>query len=194
MNYLVTKKTKAKEWFTIIAPKLFDEKEIGRTMASDSKMLMNRKITMNLMELTNNFNKFYMKFLFRVDRIEGNKAFTSFDGSECLRDYISRMVVRRIRRIDTVQDLKTKDGVKIRVKGIAIIPRRIKSSIQLKIRNKIKEKLQKEVEAITLEDLVEKIISDEIKMRVLAEARRIYPVRNFEIRRTEIITTPAKTE
>lgn len=193
MSCLVTKKTKAKEWFTIIAPKIFNEKEIGRTMVSDPELLMGRKVTLSLMELTNNFNKFYMKFVFKVNRIEGNKAFTSFDGSECLRDYISRMVLRRIRRIDTVQDLKTKDGVEIRVKGLAIIPRRIKSSIQVKVRNNIKEKLKKEVETITLEDFVNKIMSDEIKMKVLTEARKIYPVRNFEIRKTEIITS-TKTE
>lgn len=190
---MVTKKTKAKEWFTIIAPKIFNEKDIGRTTVSDPKNLMGRRIVLSLMELTNNFDKFYMKFIFKINRVEGNKAFTRFDGSECLRDYISRMVIRRTSRIDTVQDLDTKDGVKVRVKGIAIIPRRIKSSIQIKIRNRIKEKLKKEIEAITLEDLVEKIISDEIKMGVLAETRRIYPVRNFEIRKTEIITS-AKTE
>ena len=198
MNYLVTKKTKAKEWFTIIAPEIFNERELGRTMSGEPDALLGRRITISLAELTNNFNKFYMKFIFKVSRIEGNKAFTNFDGSECLRDYISRMVLRRIRRIDTVQDLTTKDGVRIRVKGLAIIPRRIKNSIQVKVRNNIKENLKKEVGAMTLGDFVRKIISDEIKIKILIEARRIYPVRNFEIRKTEIITsaktTSAKTE
>ena len=194
MSYLVTKKTKAKEWFTIIAPKIFSEKEIGKTMSSNPDMLIGRRIILSPIELTNNFNKFYMKFVFKVDRVEGNNAFTSFDGSECLRDYISRMVLRRVKRVDTVQDLATKDGVRIRVKGLAIISRRVKSSIRVKIRNMIKEKLKKEIESITLEDFIEKIMSDEIKMRVLSDARRIYPVRNFEIRKTEISSTSTKTE
>lgn len=189
MSCLVTKKTKAKEWFTVIAPKIFNEREIGRTMAGDSGMLVGRRVAVSLIELTDNFDKFYMKFIFKVNKIEGNKAFADFDGSECMRDYISRMVIRRIRRIDTVQDLSTKDGVKIRVKGLAIIPRRIKNSIQIKVRNNIKENLKKEVETATLEEFVGKIISDETKARILAEARRIYPVRNFEIRKTEIITS-----
>jgi small subunit ribosomal protein S3Ae len=189
---LVTKKTK--EWFTIIAPKFFNEKEIARTIAGDANTLIGRRIILSLAELTNNYNKFYMKFIFKINRIEGNKAFADFDGSECLRDYISRMILRRTRRIDTVQDLNTKDGVKIRVKCLAVIPRRIKSSIQVKVRNKIKEELKKEVEAITLEDFVKKIISDEIKMKILTEARKIYPVRNFEIRKTEVISTSTKME
>lgn len=190
---MVTKKTKAKEWFTIIAPKIFDEREIGRTMTSDPKSMVGRKLILSMMELTNNFDKFYMKITFRITKIEGNKAYTIFDGSECLRDYISRMVLRRSRRIDTIQDLKTKDGFNMRVKCLAIISRRIKSNIQLKIRNQIKEKIKKEVESLTLEEFVNKIISDEIKKKILREERRIYPVRNFEIRKTEM-STSAKTE
>ena len=193
MNCLVTKKTKAKEWFTIIAPKIFDEREIGRTMTSDPKSMIGRKLILSMMELTDSFDKFYMKISFRIIKIEGNKAYTIFDGSECLRDYISRMVLRRSRRIDTIQDLKTKDGLTMRVKCLAIISKRIKSNIQLKIRNQIKEKIKKEVESLTLEEFVNKIISDEIKKKILREERRIYPVRNFEIRKTEM-STQAKTE
>lgn len=192
MRYLVTKKTKSKEWFTIIAPKIFDEREIGRTLTSDPATLINRRFSLSLIELTDNINKFYMKFTFRIYKIDGNKAYTNFDGSECLRDYISRMIIRRIRRIDTVQDLITKDGIGIRVKSLTVIPRRIKNNIQLKIRNKIKEKLKEEIESLTLGEFVDKIISDEIKMRVLREERRIYPIRNFEVRRTEILSTSVK--
>jgi small subunit ribosomal protein S3Ae len=184
---VVTKKTKTKEWFTIIAPKIFDEKEIGRTMISDPKGLTGRRISLSLMELTNDFSKYYMKFAFKINRIEGNKAFVNFDGSECMRDYISRMVLRRVRRVDAVQDLTTKDGIKIRVKTLAIISRRAKSSIQKNMRVSIKEMIKEEVENSTLDEFIEKIISDEIKGRVLRESRKAYPVRNFEIRKTEII-------
>lgn len=184
---MVTKKTKTKEWFTIIAPKLFDEKEIGRTMISDPKGLVGRRISLSLMELTNDFSKYYMKFAFKINRVEDSKAFANFDGSECMRDYISRMILRRVRRIDAVQDLTTKDGIKIRVKTLAIISRRVKSSIQKNMRASIKEMIKEEVENLTLDEFIEKIITDEIKGRILRESRKDYPVRNFEIRKTEII-------
>jgi len=183
---LVKKKAKTKEWYTIISPKVFGEKEIGRTLASELELLIGRRIYLSALELANNINKYYMKFSFKINRIDGNKAFTEFHGSECLQDYVSRMVVRGVRRIDTVQGLVTKNNMKVKVKGIAVIPRKAKSSIQVKISEKIKQVLKQEVESITLDDLVEKILSDEIKMKVLTETRRIYPVRNFEIRRLEI--------
>lgn len=185
---MAIKKAKVKEWFSIIAPKIFDEKEIGRTTTSDPKTLINRRIILSAIDLTNDLAKYYLKLSFKINKIDGNKALTEFDGSECLRDYISRMVVRRVRRIDAVQDLITKDGKKIRVKGIAVIPRRIKSSIQKNVRNKIKELVKAEIENSTLEEFVRKIFSDEIKNKILKEARRIYPVRNFEIRKTEVLS------
>jgi len=184
---MVTKKAKAKEWFTIIAPKLFDEREIGRTMASDPKGLVGRRIALSLMELTNDFSKYYVKFVFRITRVEGNKAFTEFDGSECMRDYVSRMVLRRVRRIDAVQDITTKDGIKIRVKTLAIVSRRVKSSIQKKMRASIKEIIKSEVEGSILDEFIERVITDDIKNRILRECRKDYPIRNFEIRKTEII-------
>lgn len=184
---MAAKKTKSKEWFTIVAPKIFDEREIGRTMVAEPENLMGRKISLSLIELTNNFEKFYMKFNFRVVKTEGNKAFTEFDSSECLQDYISRMILRRVRRIDTVQDLKTKDGVNLRVKGLAVISRRVKSSIQKNIRNNIKEMVKEFVENSTFEELIESIINDELKNTILRQSRKTYPVRNFEVRKTQVV-------
>ena len=187
MKHLVKKKAKTKEWYTIISPKMFGEKEIGKTFAGEPETLVGRKIYLSALDLTNNINKYYLKFSFKISKVDGNKTFTEFYGSECLQDYISRMVVRRVRRIDTVQDLTTKDGIKLRVKGIAVISRRAKSSIEVSISNRIKEVLKQEVEKTERDKLVEEILSDELRMKVLTETRKIYPVRNFEIRKIETV-------
>jgi small subunit ribosomal protein S3Ae len=184
---LVVRKAKTKDWYTIVAPKYFNEKEIGKTLASEPELLIGRRIVVSAVDLTNNFNKYYLKLIFRIHKIDGNKALAEFDGSECLRDYISRMVLRRVRRIDTVQDFVTKDGVKIRIKGLAVIGRRVKSSIQENVKRQIESMLKSMVEGLSFEELVKKIISDEIKNRILQEAKRIYPVRYFEIRKTEVL-------
>lgn len=181
------KAKKQKEWFKIIAPKYFGEKEIGKTLTAESKSLIGKRLTLSAIELTDNFNKYYLKLTFKVSQVNGQMAFTDFDSSECLRDYISRMVLRRVRRIDTVQDLITKDGKKVRVKGLVIIGRRIKSTIQTKVSNKVKDILKSNVENDTLEGFVNKMISDEIKNEILEEVRSTYPLRNFEIRKLQVI-------
>lgn len=185
---MVTKKAKTKEWYSIIAPKIFGEKQIGKTMTAVPEQLIGRKIILNMIELARNSDKFFMKVSLKIKRIDGKNAFTELDGTEYLRDYISRMIMRRIRRVDIIEDLKTKDGKSIRVKSIAIIPRRIKSSIQEKIRSDITDMLKTDLENSTLEEFISNLISDEIKLRILSEIRKVYPVRNFEIRKTEILS------
>jgi small subunit ribosomal protein S3Ae len=183
----LAEKAKSKEWFTIIAPKIFNEVELGKTATSNPDALIGRRITLSAIELTDDMSKYYMKFMFKIKTIKGDKAFSEFDGSECMKDYISRMVLRRIKRIDTVQDLVTKDGVNLRVKGLAIISRKVKTSVKEVVRNNIRNTIKKYVEDSTIEEFVNSILSDDLKRKVLSEARKIYPVRNFELRRTEVI-------
>ncbi len=181
------KKSKSKEWYTIMSPKFFGRKIIGKTMVSDSKKLIGRKVIVSAVEVTNNFSKYYMKFILRVSNLDGDKLSTDFNGSECMRDYIARMVIRHIKRIDTVQDLTTKDKVKIRVKGMAVLSRKAKSNTLKRIRKHINYLIEDVVLKSKLEDIVEGILNDKIKSYILREIRTIYPVRNFEIRKTEII-------
>jgi small subunit ribosomal protein S3Ae len=180
------KKMKGKKWFTILAPTMFDKVEIGKTIADSPENIIGRKINVSMMELTGDFKKYYMKMSFKVTEVKDMNALTEFAGSQCLGDYISRMVYRRSRRVDTVQDLKTKDGKKIRVKTITILPRRVKSSIQTAARNKIRGIVKSEVENSSLEKFVEKMLSNDIKNRVYKEVSVVYPIRNFEIRKTEV--------
>ena len=186
------KKSKEEQWYTIIAPKMFGEVEFGQTVSADPGTLVGRKISSSLMELVNDFHKYYMKFSFKVTKVDGTRALTEFAGSECMRDYVSRMVTRWARRVDTVQDLVTKDGVRIRVKGIAIIPRRVKSSVKSAVRDEVRRTIQEDVSESTLEDVLKAVISDSIKKHVLRNAQKIYPMRSFEIRKIDLL--PQKSE
>ncbi len=180
------KKGKKKDWFPVIL-KPFN-KEITKTLADEPEKLIGRRISASLLELTNDFNKYYMKFIFKIKKIENGNAIAEFDGSECLRDYISRMVVRRVRRIDVIQTLETKDKVKIRVKSLVVVSKRVKSTMEKVMRKRVEELVKDFVENSSLEEFVQKIISDEIKNKVIKEISKIYPVRHFEIRKTEVLS------
>jgi len=184
---MVIKKGKLGKWFTILAPKYLGEKEIGMTLASEENSLIGRRVEVSPVELTNDMSKYYMKFIFKIIKVEDEKAFTEFDGSECTRDYISRMVLHKVRRIDVIQDLVTKDGKKIRVKSLAIARKKMASSIEKVVRKEIEKRMKEIVENSLLEEFVKKILSDEIKIKMLKEIAKIYPLRNFEIRKTEMI-------
>ncbi len=184
---MAVKKAKAKQWYLIVAPKIFGGREIGKTVTGNPEKIIGRRITVPAYEISNDYSKFYLKFKFRISELNGTTATTVFDGMEAMRDYISRMILRRVRRVDTIQDLATKDGLKLRVKGLTVISRRVKTSIEKKVRERVMEMITHFVESNNLEDLVEKILSEELKNRILQEIRRIYPVRNFEFRRIDVL-------
>ncbi len=114
-----------KQWYEIVAPKVFGEKVIGETLCNDPKNLVGRKIEVSLLDLARDFSKFYIKLQFQVERIDGSRAYTKFVGHDCLRERIYRMVQRRARRVDIIQDARTKDGFLLRVKTVFILLMRV---------------------------------------------------------------------
>ncbi len=181
------KKAKAKQWFNIITPEILGGNQVGKTLTVDPNSLVGRKIIISAIELTEDFSKYYLKFILKIVKVSGTNALTEFYGIETMRDYVSRMILRRVRRIDTVQDITLKDGRVLRVKGLTVIGRRVKSSIQRSVQKKVSEMIKSFVEESTLEQFLEKIMSDEIKSEILQEIRDTYPVRNFEFRKVEVL-------
>jgi small subunit ribosomal protein S3Ae len=178
---------KAKDWLIVLAPKYFGEKDIGKSLAAEPESVIGRRFAANAIELTNDFNKYYLKFFFRVVKVEGKKAHTEFDGFECTRDYISRMVLYHVRRIDIIKDLLTKDGIKLRVKTLIITPKGIGKKSLKDLKEAATEKIVDFVKSNTVEDLIKKILTDELKNKSFQDLRKIYPIRYFEIRKVEVL-------
>lgn len=181
----MVKKLKGKEWYVLLAPKIFKEKEIGETPVGDAKALIGRKVDVYLINLIDDLSKYYIKFYFKVNEIKENRAYTEFAGFECLKDYISRMIRYGIKRIDIVQDLTTSDKTKLRVKTIIITRKKMKRNVELELKKFIEEKIKKNIEANTLDNFIEKSMSDVLKNSIINEGSKIYPIRTFEIRKVE---------
>lgn len=183
------KKKIKKEWFVILAPKYFKDKEIGKTLTGNPKYLVGRRLVISAIDLTNDLAKYYLKLGFRiVDFDEERKiAKTEFDSLECLRDYIARMIVRRVTRLDVIQDEATKDNKKIRVKSIIVLPKKPTSSVRKAIRKRVREMIKEIVSNCELAKFVTGILNEEWKRKIANEIKKIYPLRNFEIRKVEML-------
>ena len=188
----VGKKMRSKTWFTIVAPPYFKEKQLGLTPAADPKQVLGRVVEASAMDLTNDFSKYYIKFRFRVTSVEGERAYTSFYGLECLRDYISRLIRKRSTRIDAIQDLVTKDGVPIRVKSLAVTFKKVKSSVEKAIRDEIKKIVEEEVKGSTLQQFLDRILNNSLKKKVMERVSEIYPLRHFEVRKIDVLSKERK--
>jgi len=179
-------KIKGKIWYDIKTPKFAGAKVIGQTLADEPKKILGRIMDASMMELFNDPKKYHIKLFFKIVNVEGETANTKFFGHTCTRDYIARIVRLRSGRIDTNQVFNLKDG-KIRVKSICITNRQAVRSATKSIRKRIAEILKENIEGTTIEEFVNNFISEKIQKNVFRDIKKIYPVRTFQIRKSEII-------
>ena len=175
-----------KQWYEIVAPKMFDEKVIAETLAADPKELIGRTVQTSLAELDRPMSKFYIKLKFQITKTEGSKAYTEFVSHSVMYERIYRIVQRHMRRVDCVQDVVTKDGKKVRVKTIFVLVRRVNTKLKKVTRRQTHELVEKAVQGYTLEELLNAIINDDLQKSIRKELVKIYPVSVVEIRKTEL--------
>ena len=69
-------KWKKKNWYRIMAPQLFQSKEVGETFAEDSSKLMGRTIDSNLYQLTGNIKKQNIGVTLQVNEVKNDQGHT----------------------------------------------------------------------------------------------------------------------
>lgn len=182
----VKEKWKGKEWYQILTPKFLGDIAIGETPSADVELLKNRVVEMTLFDLTNDPSKYYIKFFFKANSVEGNRIYTKFLGHECTRDFLARVVHKYIQRVDSNDIIAFSDGVKIRVKSIAICNQKVNANITTKIRKKISEILALYSKKSS-EDFIRNLITGGFQENMKRELSRIYPLRVFEFRKSEVL-------
>ena len=176
-----------KQWYEIVAPKMFGSKVVGETLAVEPKALVGRVLEISLMEISRDYSKFYIKLRLQIERVDGQKALTKFIGHDVMTERIYRMVQRYGRRVDVIEDVTTKDGVKMRVKVVFVLIKHVGSSTKDATRKAGREKLKEVASSTNLEELVNMIIRGELGQEIRKARNKVYPVASIEVRKTEIM-------
>jgi small subunit ribosomal protein S3Ae len=190
----VKDKWRAKNWYQILAPSLFDNIPVAETLSSDPKNLIGRVTEISLQDITNDFRKSHIKLFFKIYNIDDGNAYTHFKGHTLTSDYIRRMVRRRKSRIDGVYDVQTKDGASLRVKPFAITEKRIQTSQKKLIRSVMKKTILEESKSKTLDEFLKDMLDGRIGSEIFKNCKNLYPVKRVEIYKTEIKTLPPSGE
>jgi len=178
---------KAKEWYKIQAPMMFNQAALGETPSSDATSLIGRTTEVTVHDLTGDFSKMHVKLKFRVNDVRGLEAHTVFIGQDLTSDYIRRLTRRKKTKTDHVIDVVTKDGYKVRIKPMSITDKRIQASQETAVRTLMTNELQKVVLEMTISDLVKHIISGDLAKLLSNVAKVIVPIKRVEIRKTEVL-------
>lgn len=183
-------KWRAKQWFKILAPAMFEGVQIGETLADDPSKLVGRELEVTLQDLTGDFSKMHVKLLFQITEIRGDTAHTKLIGHDLTSDYIRRQTRRKRSKMDTVVDVTTKDGFGIRVKPMATTEKRIQTSKQKALCEIINQELQKSAKENTIGEFVKTMVSSNLSTAILKVCKQVYPLKKLEIRKSEIYFEP----
>ena len=143
---------KKKKWFVITADPIFDNKEIGKTIAIEGGSLKGRTMKKTLDTLTNNIKDSAYIITFKVDKVTGGKAETIISDFDTKVGHLKRMIRRQKSKIEDIIYPITKDGHKLKLKLLFIAGYKFSTQTRTEARNimdaffisEIKEKVLKE--------------------------------------------------
>ncbi|MCL4342487.1 MAG: 30S ribosomal protein S3ae [Candidatus Thermoplasmatota archaeon] len=178
-------KWKEKTWFTIAAPPFMGGKEIVKCPGASPEVMVGRRVEVPVSDLTGNVKKGNTKAIFKIVSCNGLECQTTFDGHYVGDDYIRRLVRRRKDRIDIIVKDATKDGYGFVIKAVIVIDGKLNASKLASIRKGSDEFLRNKIRSLSLGELSNYVIGDEITSDLISVSRHIFPLRKVEIRKTE---------
>lgn len=179
-------KIKKKNWYQILAPKMFNNAVLGETSLTESKLAMGKPISQNLMTLTNDIKKQNIKMNFVVDKVEGEKAYTKVVGYQMVAASLKRLTRRRSDKIELSLVYKTSDNVRIRIKPLVFTRAITKGSITNSLNNALREHLQKTISKMSFDALVNDLVNHRFQVGLRNALKKIYPLRNVQIKYMKI--------
>lgn len=182
----VKDKWRAKEWYKVYAPEMFNKMQLGETPSDSPENLLGRVMEATVQDLTGDFSKMHIKIKFKINDVRGMDAFTVFDGHDLTSDYVRRLTRRKRTKTDAVVDVTTKDGWEIRVKPMAVSEQRIQASQETAIRKMMMEEIKKAASEATIGEFVRMMIMGEMAKRISEVSKVIVPIKRIEIRKSEV--------
>lgn len=176
-----------KNWYEIQAPEVFDQDNVGETPAEKESQVVGRTISRDLTDLMGGTDKYYVDVSLKVTEVEGNKAFTEISGMTCSNEFVSRMIRKRSDRMDVVHDTETSDSREVRVKVVGATVNNTSTETLNAARDAIKQVIDENASGKDYDRFMESIFRDELQEDIRDRANRIYPFRELEVRKTELL-------
>jgi small subunit ribosomal protein S3Ae len=187
----VKDKWKAKEWYAVLAPKMFGDVKAGDTVSDDPAKLLGRRVEMTVDELTGRLIKnSNMKLLLEIYEVDHTNAYTRFIGHKIDGDYLRSLARKRSSKIDSNIEVVTKDGETIRVKSSCFTLKKASESQIREIRKIMEDVIRNRAASLELNKYLQEIILGKLSSDIYKVAKKIYPVRRVEIAKTERSLAP----
>ncbi|MFA6048353.1 MAG: 30S ribosomal protein S3ae [Candidatus Micrarchaeia archaeon] len=177
---------KMKRWYSIVAPKFFNEVEVAQVPALDDEHIINRIIEIPLKEITHDLSHMYTNVRLRVFEVKGKTAYTKFIGHSVSREFLRTMVRRHRDALTAIVPVTSKDGIEFRVKAMAITNSNCSGSQKTALRNLLADEVKKRARGTEFGAFINDTIYGKVALEIGRKLVKIVPVRKVEIYKTQL--------
>jgi len=181
-------KEKQKKDYSIIAPPMFNNKNVGEILGSSKENLLNRVVSISLNELEEvkaDPLSLYTTVKLRVIDVGEGTVKTDFIGHEIAFSYL-RSLMRKYRSvIHEVIDVNTKDGGKIRLKLVIITAKKVSRIVKKNLRKAAIQFCLNTAKEKTRDEIIKSILSNQFSKEMGKELNKINPISHVLVRKTE---------
>lgn len=174
-------KWKTKKWFTVLAPANFNNAIIAHTPGEEAEGLMGRNILVSARELTGNIKKNQLMLGFKVNSVQGLNAYTRFEHVEVQPSALRRLVRRRSSKVESVDDVLCKDGVRARIKSVALTANKISRPQQAAVRRILHAEAAEFAAGNDFEAVLNQCATSEPIAKAIEKARKIAPMKRVDV-------------
>ncbi len=189
----VKDKWREKRWVTVTAPDSFNNVPIAYVPITDEVNAQGRVLEVTLYDiLKGDPSQHQYKIYFQINKVEGDKATTIFKRYEYSKEFLRSLVRRGSSKINSIIDIKTKDGYVFRIKVLALTHRQLNTSRKHALRLIAKDVINNTVPQMTVDQFVQATCYSKINSDIMAAFKKVIRVRHVGLEKVKLIRTAEK--
>ncbi|ABP51403.1 MULTISPECIES: 30S ribosomal protein S3ae [Pyrobaculum] len=183
-----------KKWFAVHAPPYLGGVFLAEVPATEAEKLLMRTLEVSLYDITKDISHLPVKLKFQIHRVEGLRALTRFKGLELSRDYVKSLVRKGTSKVVAITEVKTKDGMDMRVSVMVITAHRLGTAQKSAVRKKITETLLKKASEMDTSQFLKEVLEGTLAADLFIAAKKIAPLRKVEFAKIKVLKYPPEEE
>ncbi|MGB9704996.1 MAG: 30S ribosomal protein S3ae [Pyrobaculum sp.] len=183
-----------KKWFNVHAPSYMGGVLVAEVPASEPQKLLMRTLEISLYDVTKDISHLPIKLRFQIHRVEGLRALTRFKGLELTRDYIRSLVRRGTSKVTAITNVRTKDGMVMKVTVMGITTHRVGTAQKSAMRKRIVETLAKKAAEMDVGQFLKEVTEGTLAADLFIAAKKIAPMRKVEVAKIKVLKYPPEEE
>lgn len=186
---------KLKRWYEVLLPGyiVVNNKVVGQIISHDESNLVGRTIKVAISDITQKMDEksLYSSLILRTTQVVGSQVHTHVDGFEIAISYVKSLArsdsIRSVGKtiIHHVQDIKLKDGHKIRIKTFLVTPAKVSATVKRNLRKRLEIEVELALKDKSFTEFINSLIDDSLITHLRKELNRVNPVQYLLIKKFE---------